>query len=160
MKKLLVYYSYTGNVKIIADKIKEKVDVDLLELVPIKPFKKEDYDAIVDEWQSNENDKKSIPIEEININLDDYDEIIIGTSVWWYTITPVIREFLQKYDLSNKKLYVYACHAGWLGRTLKEVESLCRNSNIISEANFKFKSYTNDLETDEKELDKFIESMK
>ena len=93
MKTLLVYYSYTGNTKIIADKIKNKLDCDVLELKPKKPFLEKDYQAIVDEYQSNESTKKCVEIENINIDLKDYDKIIIGTSVWWYTITPVIREF-------------------------------------------------------------------
>ena len=101
MKTLLVYYSYTGNTKIIVDKIKEKLDCDLLELKPVVPFLIEDYDAIVSEYQSNESTKKSVEIEDININLNEYDKIIIGTPVWWYTITPVIREFLKKNDLSG-----------------------------------------------------------
>ena len=125
MKTLLVYYSYTGNTKIIVDKIKEKLDCDLLELKPVVPFLIEDYDAIVSEYQSNESTKKSVEIEDININLNEYDKIIIGTPVWWYTITPVIREFLKKNDLSGSKVYAFATNAGWLGRTFKEIEEYC-----------------------------------
>ena len=125
MKTLLVYYSYTGNTKIIVDKIKEKINCDLLKLKPVVPFLIEDYDAIVSEYQSNESTKKSVEIEDININLNEYDKIIIGTPVWWYTITPVIREFLKKNDLSSSKVYAFATNAGWLGRTFKEIKEYC-----------------------------------
>ena len=40
MKTLLVYYSYTGNTKIIADMIKEKLDCDVAQLKPKTPFLK------------------------------------------------------------------------------------------------------------------------
>ena len=43
MKNLLVYYSYTGNTKIIADMIKEKIDCDVVQLQPKTPFLEEDY---------------------------------------------------------------------------------------------------------------------
>lgn len=135
MKTLLVYYSYTGNTKLIADMIKEKLNCDILELKPKIPFLIENYDEIVDEYQSNESTKKCVQIEDINIDLNKYDKIIIGTSVWWYTITPVIREFLKNYDLSNKEVYAFATNAGWLGRTFKEIESYC---NVKKELNIRF----------------------
>ena len=135
MKTLLVYYSYTGNTKIIADIIKEKIDCDVLELKPKTPFLEEDYQAIVDKYQSNENSKECVEIEDININLSNYDKIIIGTPVWWYTITPVLREFLKKNDLRQKQVYAFATNAGWLGRTFKEIESYC---NIMKELDVQF----------------------
>lgn len=49
MKKLVVYYSYTGNTKKIADMIKNKLDCDILELEPLTPFSK-DYDEVVNEY--------------------------------------------------------------------------------------------------------------
>ena len=135
MKILLVYYSYTGNTKIIADIIKEKLDCDVDELKPKIPFLEEDYQAIVDQYQSNENSKECIEIEDINIDLSNYDKVIIGTPVWWYTITPVLREFLKNNDLSQKQVYAFATNAGWLGRTFKEIESYC---NIKKELNVQF----------------------
>ncbi len=99
MKKLVVYYSYTGNTKKIADMIKNKLDCDILELEPLTPFSK-DYDEVVNEYQNNSIDNKEVPIKDINVNLDDYDEIIIGTPVWWYTISPVVVTFLKENDLS------------------------------------------------------------
>ena len=123
MKTLIVYYSYTGQTKLIAEKIKKELNCDVLELKPIIPFG--DYQSVVDEYQSNESDKKIVEIEDIYVNLEEYDKIIIGTPVWWYTITPVIRAFLKKYDLSGKQVYPFATNAGWLGRTFKEIESTC-----------------------------------
>ena len=102
MKTLLVYYSYTGNTKIIVDIIKEKVDCDVVELKPKTPFLEEDYQAIVDKYQSNESSKECVEIEDINIDLSDYEKVIIGTPVWWYTITPVLREFLKNQKKASK----------------------------------------------------------
>ena len=135
MKNLLVYYSYTGNTKIIADMIKEKVDCDVVELKPKTPFLEEDYQAIVDKYQSNESSKECVEIEDINIDLSDYEKVIIGTPVWWYTITPVLREFLKNNDLSQKQVYAFVTNAGWLGRTFKEIESYC---DVKKELNVQF----------------------
>lgn len=136
MKILIVYYSYTGQTKLIVDKINSKLDCDIIELKPVVPFST-DYQEVVDEYQNNESDKKCVEIEKININFDEYDKVIIGTPVWWYSITPVLREFLIKYDLSGKKVYPFVTNAGWLGRAFKEIENICKG-DIQSELNIRF----------------------
>lgn len=159
MKTLLVYYSYTGNTKIIVDIIKSKMNCDILELKPKIPFLEKDYQAIVDKYQSNESTKKCVEIEDINVDLKDYDKVIIGTPVWWYTITPVIREFLRNNDLSQKQVYAFATNAGWLGRTFKEIENYC---DIKSELNIKFAEDYREHKclTSENEIGEWINSIK
>lgn len=159
MKNLLVYYSYTGNTKIIADMIKEKIDCDVVQLQPKTPFLEEDYQAIVDEYQSNESSKKCVEIEDIDVDLSNYDKVIIGTPVWWYTITPVLREFLKNNDLSQKQVYAFATNAGWLGRTFKEIKSYC---DVKKELNVQFTEDYREHKclTSENEIDEWIKSIK
>ena len=159
MKRIIVYYSYTGNTKRIANYIKEKLSCDILELTPRVPFST-DYDEVVAEYQNNSIDNKEVPINDININLDEYDEIIIGTPVWWYTMCPVITTFLKQYNLSNKKVYMYATNAGWLGHTFKDFIKLHQDSTISDCLNIVFDSTEREkLITSEKEIDKWIESI-
>ena len=160
MKTLLVYYSYTGQTKLIVDKIKNRIDCNVVELKPVIPFSN-DYQEVVDEYQNNESDKKCVEIEELNVNLDAYDKIIIGTPVWWYSITPVLREFLNKYDLSGKKVYPFATNAGWLGRTFKEIESIC-NGEVHTGLNIKFSEDYKEQKclTSEEEINNWINNIK
>ena len=37
-KKLMVYFSYTGNTRKIANMIKDKLNCDILELKPVEPY--------------------------------------------------------------------------------------------------------------------------
>lgn len=98
-KKLIVYYSYTGNTKMIAERIQKKLKCDILEIKPVVPYST-DYQTVVDEEQNNESTGKTPEIEKIEKNLSNYDEIIIGSPVWWYTIAPVIRTFLKENNLN------------------------------------------------------------
>ena len=158
-KKLVVYFSYTGNTRKIAQKVKEELHCDILELKPVKPYST-DYQTVVDEEQNNESTKKTPEIQDINIDLNNYDEIIIGTPVWWYTIAPVVRTFLKQNDLTKKTIIPFATNAGWLGRTFKEIENLCPNSNVQKEMNIVFKSYSDKLVTSEVEIQNWINSIK
>lgn len=78
MKKTIVYYSYSGNTRSIVDMIKEKVDVDIFEIKPKEPYSN-DYDEVVDLGQDEVNSNTLREIEDININLDNYDTIILAT---------------------------------------------------------------------------------
>lgn len=136
-KKLVVYFSYTGHTKYIAEMIKEKLNCDILEIKPVKEYSK-DYNQVVSEEQSNEISNKKPKIQSIDKDLSKYDEIIIGSPVWWYTIAPVIRTFLSENDLTGKVIKPFATNAGWLGQTFKEIQKLCPNSKLEKGMNIVF----------------------
>lgn len=136
--------------------IKEKLNCDILELKPKIAFSS-DYQSVVDEYQNNEKEKSTVEIEDINIDFDNYDEIIIGSPVWWYSVTPVIRSFLKENNLEGKTIIPFATNAGWLGRTFKEIKELCENSNVINEMNIEFESYSDNLVTSIDEINNWID---
>lgn len=128
-RKIVIYHSYSGHTKMIANIIKKKLDYDVLELEPKYEFS------------------------------SDYDEIIIGSPVWWYSITPVVREFLKENNLEGKTVIPFATNAGWLGRTFKEIEELCKNSSVTNEMNIVFGSYSDDLVTSMDEINNWINTL-
>ncbi len=158
--KLIVYYTYTGHTKIIAEYIQKKLNCDILELKPVIPYST-DYQKVVDEEQNNSSSNETPELEKINVDLAKYDEIILGSPVWWYTITPVIRTFLKENDLSNKKIIPFATNAGWLGHTFEEIKKLCPNSNVENQMNIVFTTNyeENKLVTSQKDIDNWIEKM-
>ena len=158
MKKIVVYFSYTGNTEMIANKIKDKLDCDILKIETKVPYST-DYDKVVNDEQNSEASNHLPEIKEININLNQYDTIILGTPVWWYRPTPAIRTFLTKKNLDGKTIIPFATNAGWLGRTFNEIKNLCPNSKIEKEMNIVFKSYSDKLKTDEKEIDNWIDKI-
>ena len=158
MKKLVVFYSYTGHTKMIAENIQQKLNCDILEIKPVKPYST-DYQTVVDEEQNNSSVGKTPDIQKIDKNLNDYDEIIIGTPVWWYTIAPVIRTFLTQNDLSNKTIKPFATNAGWLGHTFQEIQKLCPNSKVDKGMNIVFYIYSDNLVTSPDEIEKWIDEL-
>ena len=88
-----------------------------------------------------------------------YDEIILGTPVWWYRPVPAIRTFLSQNDLSGKTIKPFATNAGWLGRTFKEIKSYCPNSEVSDEMNIVFESYSDRLVTKEQDIEKWIDKL-
>ena len=157
-KKLVVFFSYTGNTKKIAESIQKKLNCDILEIKPVKSYST-DYKTVVDEEQNNESSKKKPEIQSIDKDLSQYDEIIVGSPIWWYTIAPVIRTFLSENDLKGKIIKPFATNAGWLGRTFQEIEKLCPDSKVEKGMNIVFESYSDNLVTSPDEIDKWIEQL-
>lgn len=160
MNKLVVYFSYTNHTKMIAKKIKESLDCDILEIKTVVPYSN-DYQTVVDDEHNSEASNHLPEIENINMDLSKYDEIIVGTPVWWYRPAPAIRTFLTQNDLSNKTIIPFATNAGWLGRTFTEIKKLCSNSNVTGEMNIVFGMDYNDTKpvTKEEEINDWISTL-
>lgn len=158
MNKLIVYFSYTNNTRMIANKIKEKLDCDILEVKTVIPYSR-DYETVVNDEQNSEASNYLPEIQKIDVDLSKYDEIIIGTPVWWYRPVPAIRTFLNQNDLSGKVIKPYATNAGWLGRTFQEIKMLCPNSEVKEGMNIVFESYSDKLVTKEQEIENWINQL-
>ena len=158
MSKLIVYFSYTGNTRMIANKIRDKLNCDILEIKTVIPYSS-DYETVVNDEQNSESSTKLPNILDIELDLNKYDEIILGTPVWWYRSAPAIRTFLTKNNLSNKVIKPFATNAGWLGRTFKEITNLCPNSQVEPGMNIVFESYSNNLVTSEQEIDSWLATL-
>lgn len=158
-KILVVFHSYTGNTRMVAQMIKDKIDCDILELIPLKPFSS-DYQEVVDKYQNN-SIKEICELENINIDLNNYDTIILGSPVWWYTLSPVVTTFLKQNNLENKIIFPFATNAGWLGHTFSDVKKLCPNSEVKDGLNILFDSdyKLHKLITKEQKIEDWINSI-
>ncbi len=135
---LVIYYSFTGNAKKVANYVKEKKNADILKLEPKTPFSSS-YDEVVDEWQNNDI-KRDVEIKDVNVDLSKYKNIVLITCTWWYGISPVMKRFLKEYDLSGKNIITASTNAGWIGHSLKDYGALLKGSNIKGELNLRFSS--------------------
>lgn len=64
-------------------------------------------------------------IQPLNIDLTEYDTVILGAPVWWYAFAPAMKTFLHDTDLSGKTVYPFATNGGWLGHTFQDFVKEC-----------------------------------
>ncbi len=154
-KKIVVYFSYTGNTKKIAEQMKGRLHCDTLEVKTVVPYS-DNYDAVVNDEHNSQRSNFLPELQKIGVDLKDYDKIILGTPVWWYRPVPAIRAFLSQNDLSGKTIYPFATNAGWLGKTFEEIKVLCPTAIVKNGLNIKFKSYSDQLITKQADIDRWI----
>ncbi len=150
--KLICYYSYTGNTRALAYRIKEKYGYDICEIKPVTPYS-DDYDKVVNDAQEEVNMNYQPELQDLNVDLDKYDTIILMTPVWWYTFASPVNTFLHKYDLKEKTIIPIATNGGWLGHTFEDIE---RVSGAKVENEFSLK-YNNDELLEEDKFVSFLE---
>ena len=153
MKTLVLYYSFSCNTKRIAKLIQNKLKCDILEIETVVPYTGS-YNSIVEQGQREVNSGYMPEIKTMDIDLNSYDKIILGSPVWWYTFAPAIKTFLNQNNLSSKDIYPFATNGGWIGHTFKDFEKECKGANVHKGLNIRFDE--NRLITSEKGISDWL----
>lgn len=157
MKSLIIYYSYLGNTKGIAELIYSKIGGDIARIETVVPYEG-NYNKVVDQGQDEVNRGYCPEIKPLNIDLKNYDTIIIGTPVWWYTFAPAIHTFLNEQNFEGKTVYPFATNGGWIGHTFKDFENGCKGADVKAGLNVRFDQST--LRTAKKDIESWIDKIK
>ncbi len=112
MKRVLVtYFSHSGNTKRVAEKISNIMNGELFEIKTVSEYPVK-YNLVVD-LAKKELIEQSRPelIHQIP-NFNEYDVIVIGYPMWWYTCPMAIFSFLESYDFTGKTILPFCTHEG------------------------------------------------
>lgn len=153
MKTLIVYYSLGGNTKRIAEMVQAELGGDLMEIKTQMPYTGS-YDSIVNQGQQEVNRGFMPEIQPLPCDVSQYDRIILGTPVWWYTFAPAVKTFLFQTDWTGKTVWPYATNGGWLGHTFKDIKTACKNADVKEGMDIVFDESR--LRTSEKEIRAWI----
>ncbi len=125
MKKLIAYYSRPGenyfggqirsisegNTKKAAEMIAEVTGGDLFEIRQQHPYSA-DYSACIKEAQEDLNHHRRPALVKLPDSLDDYDEIWIGSPIYWGTMPMAVFTFLEAFDWKGKTIHPFCTHEG------------------------------------------------
>lgn len=132
-KTLIVYYSWSGNTRRVAQVIQGYVGGDLVELVPEQPYPTS-YQETVRQAKREIQSGYLPPLKTRVNNIEQYDIVFIGSPNWWGTVAPPVASFLSSHSLSGKTIAPFITHGGGgKGRAIEEIKKLCPNSKILPE---------------------------
>lgn len=133
-KKLVAYFSASGTTRKVAEMIADYARADLFEITPKIPYTKEDLDWMNKKSRSSVemNDKKFRPeVLDTDIDINGYDEIILGFPIWWYVAPTIVNTFLEKYNFSDKRIILFATSGGsGFENTVRELQVSAPDSMI------------------------------
>lgn len=101
-KTLIVYYSFTNNIHTIATDLKTQIeDADMIRVEPAEEgldYAANNYaigSALIQAIRNNPNDAASYPeIKPVEVNMVDYERIIVGAPLWWSNMAAPLQTFL------------------------------------------------------------------
>ncbi|MBE6493979.1 MAG: hypothetical protein E7Z84_05160, partial [Methanosphaera stadtmanae] len=128
MRSIVIFYSHSGNTYTVAKEIKHALNSHFREIIDYTSNRsvfEYIFPTIFD----------SASIEPYKIDIDYYDTIIIGTPVWFGSLTPAIKKFIDNMDFKNKNIILFntmKSKGGHLAmkRLVKHVQK--HNGNIIA----------------------------
>ena len=130
MKPLIVYYSYSGITKRLAEDIALITDGKLRELKPEKPYSFS-YNTAIKELRQEIDRGYCPPLIEGAESVDDEELIFIGSPNWIRTFAPPVLSFLRAVDLKGKTIIPFCTHGGGgFGQMIESYKKECKDSII------------------------------
>lgn len=133
---LVVYYSKSGNTEAVARMIQEKTGGDLYEIETVRTYTRERPAAA--DIPREERESGNLP--ELKGTLPDvsqYDLIIIGSPIWWYTFATPVMTFLRDVDFQGRKVAGFYTCAG-NGRDFEDdLRTQARHAEVLESIGFR-----------------------
>ena len=136
-KTALIYYTFEGNTGFIAEELENRMDLDVVRLVPDKEPPKSGIGKILLGGKSAIA-KDNVKLAPIGIDLNSYDNLILAFPIWAGRLPPAMHSFLKQNRLEDKNLFVIACSASGKGDgAINAVMDYVRNCRIVGSLNLK-----------------------
>jgi flavodoxin len=130
-RMLIIYYSWSGNTRIMAMQIQALTGADMFELKTVDPYPAE-YRPTTEQAKREQESGYRPPLATKIENLEDYDTIFIGSPNWWGTLAMPFFTFLEEHTLSGKTLIPFMTHEGsGFGNAPSDLRKLCPNARIL-----------------------------
>ena len=124
MKTLIVYYSLEGNTQWAAEKLAERLNADTLRLVPRAAYPDRGFKKFLFGGKSAVM-KETPELEPYEVDITQYEQVVLATPVWAGTLTPPLRTFIQREDLTGKQFALVASSMGGSpGKTFEHLKAL------------------------------------
>ena len=125
-KTLVTYFTAsTGRVtERVAKTLADVIGAELFEIKPVEPYTEADINWMNPLSRCNREmmGKKDVPVKGKVENMADYDLLLIGFPIWYGEAPNVVNTFVKGYDLSGKKIALFATSGG--GGIEKSVKKL------------------------------------
>jgi flavodoxin len=110
----VIFYSRTGNTRILAEVIGETLGLPLQEIKDLKD-RSGFFGFIGGMIDVRKNPITSISPETVNV--DGYEVLFIGSPIWGMKLAPAITTFLEKTDFSRKKIILFTTTSSRMKQT-------------------------------------------
>jgi len=132
---LVIYYSLTGNTKSIAAMIQKKTGGDVFEIETVRTYPPE-YSATTEEAKRELQTGDLPALKKNPPDMSSYDLILVGSPVWWYTVSTPVMSFLRQADFAGRKVSAFCTHEGGIGKFFPCFKEQAKNAVVLEGLDF------------------------
>lgn len=144
-KKLVVYFSWSGNLDRMAHRLAQVSGADLFRIERKKPYSKV-YPVCAAAAKKEIEQNQQLELAGDVPNFDQYDVVFVGYPVWWYTIPQPVRNFIERHDWTGKTVYTFNSHMGsGEGGTTAVVRGYAKGADVRGNMNLSDSEAKRDL---------------
>lgn len=130
-KSVVVYYSLSGNTKLVAETLGEMIGAEILEIQTVRPYPS-DFHAVVEQAREERRTDFLPPIQALEADLSNYDTVFLGFPIWGNTIPQPMATFLSQNKLAGKTVVPFCTHDGYgVGRSYRVVADYCPEATVL-----------------------------
>ncbi len=130
-KTLVLYYSLTGNTKMVAEEFANRLGADIEEIVCVNPYDT-NFQACIQRCLQEREAGTITEIVPVKADLSKYETIFIGYPVWFGTYAPPIATFLANNDLSGKTIVPFCTFgSGGLESSGKDMTEALPDAKVL-----------------------------
>ena len=148
-KNLVAYFSASGVTKKMAENLAKAADADLFEIEPKEIYTDADLNWMDRNSRSSVEmaDRNSRPEIKSKLDIDGYDNIVLGFPIWWYREPSIIDTFLEQYDFDGKTIVPFATSgSSGIGDTSKNLQALALNARVLGGKRFEANAKIEELQ--------------
>ncbi len=145
---------YMGNTELLALMVKDAIDCEIVPITVIGEKYPSSYSETTSVARKEIKDNVRPAIREIDIS--EYDKIILSYPIWWGTVPAPVATFLENNDLSGKTVYLLATQgsAGFASST-RDVERMAKGAQVIEGLSI----YSDDIPDARAEIAEWLKSV-
>ncbi|MDO4179506.1 MAG: flavodoxin [Phascolarctobacterium sp.] len=132
MKSLVLFYSWHGNAKKIANIIAKLTGADIFEIEPQEAYS-DSYAICIAQagYELKIGSKRDIKC--VPENFADYDVVYLGSPIWWGSLACPMFVAVDKLDWTGKKVCPFCTHGGGgEARFPADVKKLCQGAEVTA----------------------------
>ena len=130
-KTLVLYYSLTGNTKMVAEEMANRLGADMEAIECVNPYDT-NFQACIQRCMQEREQGVTPEILPVQADLSKYDVVFIGYPVWFGTYAPPVAKWLEGVDLTGKKVVPFCTFgSGGLESSVKDLKAAQPNAEVL-----------------------------
>ncbi len=141
-KTAVIYFSHTGVTRSLVEKFPLEEGDLCVELIPSAPYPKSYFKTLARAKAEIEGNV-SVDLENAKQNLRDYERILIGFPIWFWTCPKAVTSFISENDLRGKTIYPFCTSGGiQITEAADEIKRTAEGATV--KKGMRFKRYSED----------------